>query len=146
PAQRIAKCIRHSSGGLRFVDAAGIPLEGKAVVSLVVTDFQRTRLSRIFEMIEAEAAHLGVRIEYTRIVGLIPMQALLDTAAWKLRLSNFDSDQILETHLDQACRDLLDENTGAGFLDQLASTAPTPAGGSAAAFTAAQTAALLVMI
>ena len=145
-AVRIARCIRHNSGGLRYVQAAGVPLEGKAVVSVTVTDFHKTKLSRLFEMIEMEASQIGTSIEYTRIVGLIPRQALLETAAWKLKLDQFKPDQILETHMEQACQELLDHDPQANFLDQLASTTPTPAGGSAAAYTAAQAAALVGMV
>jgi glutamate formiminotransferase len=98
-ARKIAKAIRHSSGGLRFVKAMGLLVNGKAQVSMNLTDFDRTPIFRVVEMIRREAARYGVGIESTELIGLIPQQALIEAAAWYLQLDGFDASQVLENQL-----------------------------------------------
>jgi glutamate formiminotransferase len=102
-ANRVARAIRHSSGGLRFVKAMGVMLEGRHVaqVSINMTDFRRTPLHRVFEMVRSEAARFGAGIAGSEIVGLVPQEALLDVAGFYLRLENFDSDRVFERRLEQ---------------------------------------------
>jgi glutamate formiminotransferase len=100
-ASKIAKQVRHLSGGFRYVKALGIELEDRSIVqvSMNLTDYTKTSIYRVFETIKMEAARYGVNIEGSEIVGLVPMQALVDTADYYLRLENFSSDQVLETRL-----------------------------------------------
>lgn len=103
-AQRIGKAIRHSNGGLRFVKAMGVMLEdrGIAQVSINMTDFTRTPLHRVFEMVRSEAARYGVSVCGSEIVGLVPQEALLQTAEFYLRLEGFDSGRVFERRLEEA--------------------------------------------
>jgi len=100
-ARRIAKAIRFSSGGFRFVKAMGVMLEARQVaqVSINMTDFKRTPLFRVFETVRAEAARYGVNVIGSEIVGLVPAEALIDAADHFLRLERFDPTQVLERRL-----------------------------------------------
>jgi glutamate formiminotransferase len=97
-AKRIAKAIRHSSGGYRFVKAMGVMLaeRGLAQVSINMTDFKRTPLHRVFETVRAEAERCGVAVVGSEIVGLVPSEALMDAADHFLRLEGFSPSQVLE--------------------------------------------------
>ena len=101
-AKRIAQAIRHSSGGLRYVKAMGLLLEDRrqAQVSINMTDFRRTPLHRVFEMVRAEAERYGVAIAGSEIVGLVPQEALLQAAEHYLRLEKFDAGLVLERRLE----------------------------------------------
>ena len=102
-AKKIAKAIRHSAGGFRFVKAMGLSVEiaGRKVaqVSMNMTDFTKTPLFRVVETIRSEAARYGVAIAGSEIVGLTPAQALIDAAEHYLQLTGFSSKQVLETRL-----------------------------------------------
>lgn len=98
-AKKIAKTVRHSSGGLRFVKALGLLVEGKAQVSMNLTDYRRTPIHVVVEMIRREAARYGVMVERSELVGMIPQEALLDAATWYLQLDGFTPDQVLENRL-----------------------------------------------
>ena len=102
-ADRIAKAIRHSSGGYRYVKAMGVALEkrGIAQVSINMTDFRRTPLHRVFETIRSEAARYGVEIVGSEIVGLVPQDALLAAAEHYLRIEEFSPDLVLENRLEE---------------------------------------------
>jgi len=100
-AQKIGKAVRHRNGGLRFVKGMGLLVDGKAQVSMNLTDFTRTPVFRVVEMIRREAARYGVGIESSELIGLIPQQALVDSAAWYLQLDDFNSDQVLENQLSE---------------------------------------------
>jgi len=140
-AQQIGKAVRHSSGGLRFVKGAGFLVDGKAQVSMNLTNFRKTPLARVMEMIRSEAARYGAQIERSELVGLIPQEALDDAAAWYLHLHDFDRQQILERRIQSTAK--LAESS---FLDAVASAAPAPGGGSAAAHAGALAAALVAMV
>ncbi len=79
-AQKIAKAVRNSSGGLHYVKAMGILVEGRAQVSMNLTDFQQTPIARVVEMVRREAARYGVSIHHSELVGLAPQQALVHAA------------------------------------------------------------------
>ncbi|OQY25482.1 MAG: glutamate formimidoyltransferase [Anaerolineaceae bacterium 4572_32.1] len=98
-AQKIARAVRHSSGGLRYVKALGLLVEGRAQVSMNLTDYRKTPIHRVVEMIRREAARYGVSVVSSELVGLTPQQALLDTALYYLQLDGFSLDQVLESHL-----------------------------------------------
>ncbi len=103
-ARKIALVVRHSGGGLAGVRALGLLVQGRAQVSMNLTDYRRTSLAHAVEMVRREAARYGVGIQRTELVGLLPQQALIDAARWYLQLDDFMDDQILETRL----RDRLD--------------------------------------
>ena len=100
-ANKIAKQVRYLSGGFRFVKGIGVELHDRGLVqvSMNLTDYTKTSIYRVFETIKMEAARYGVNIVGSEIIGLIPMQALVDTADYYLRLENFKFDQVLETRL-----------------------------------------------
>ena len=100
-AKRIAKGIRHSSGGYRFVKAMGVMLEERKVaqVSINMTDYKKTPLHRVFETVRSEAARYGVSVIGSEIVGLVPSEALVDAADFYLRLEDFNPSQILEKRI-----------------------------------------------
>ncbi len=100
-ANDIARKLRHSSGGLRYCKAIGIALteRGSVQVSMNMTDFTRTALYRAFELVRIEARRWGVPVVGSEIVGLVPMAALIDTAAYYLQLENFNPEQVLESRI-----------------------------------------------
>lgn len=101
PAKAIARAVRHSTGGLRFVKAMGLLVDGQAQVSMNVTDHRFTPLHRVLELIRAEAAGYGLSVTRSEIVGLLPSQALLDAALFYLQLHGFSPDQVLENRLPE---------------------------------------------
>src|SRR3989454_7503995 len=103
-AKRIAAGIRHSSGGFRFVKAMGIALEDRGIVqvSMNLTNFEKTPIFRVFEVVTREAARHGVNVLESEIVGLVPAAALVAAADYFLQLSAFKPDQVLETRLRQS--------------------------------------------
>src|SRR5258706_5637568 len=98
-AKKIAKAVRYSSGGLRYVKGAGFSVRGLAQVSMNLTDFEQTPIARVFEYVKREAARYGVMPLSSEIVGLIPKKALEQAAEWFLQVENFDSSLILENRL-----------------------------------------------
>ncbi|MGE5257664.1 MAG: glutamate formimidoyltransferase [Hyphomicrobiales bacterium] len=100
-ASDIARKIRHLSGGLRYCKALGIELKdrGMVQVSINMTDYTKTALYRVFELIRIEAKRWGIPVVGSEIVGLVPMGALVDTAAYYLQLENFKMDQVLEARI-----------------------------------------------
>jgi glutamate formiminotransferase len=100
-AKRIAKGIRHSSGGYRFVKAMGVMLEARRIaqVSINMTDFKRTPLHRVLETVRSEAARYGVPVVGSEIVGLVPAEALMDAADHYLQLESFNPSQVLERRI-----------------------------------------------
>jgi glutamate formiminotransferase len=97
-ADRIAKQVRHISGGLRYCKGIGIELKDRGIVqvSMNMTDYSKTALYRVFELIKIEARRYGVNVVGSEIIGLVPMEALIDTAAFYLGLENFSMEQVLE--------------------------------------------------
>lgn len=102
-AKKIAAAIRFSSGGFRFVKAMGIRLEDRGIVqvSMNLTNFERTPIHRVFDLVKREAARHGVAVLQSEVVGLVPAAALVDTAIHHLQLDLFSPDQVLETRLRQ---------------------------------------------
>jgi glutamate formiminotransferase / 5-formyltetrahydrofolate cyclo-ligase len=100
-ANRIAKCIRHISGGLRYCKAMGVDLKEKGIVqvSINMTDYTKTALYRVFEMVRFEAQRYGVEIAGSEIVGLAPMEALIDAAVYYMRIEDFNMGQVLENRM-----------------------------------------------
>src|SRR5919106_873667 len=100
-AKKIAAGIRHSSGGFRFVKAMGIELADRRIVqvSMNLTNYERTPMYRVFDVVKREAARYGVSVLESEIVGLVPAAALVATAEYYLQLEGFKPDQVLETKL-----------------------------------------------
>jgi len=144
-AKKIAKTIRHSSGGLRYVKALGLLVDGRAQVSMNLTNFRKTNLATTVELIRREATRYGVAVHHSELVGLIPQEALVDAAVWYTQLDAFDNEQILESRL-YANIASSQPKAHSSFLDEVAAPTPTPGGGSAAAYTAAVGAGLVAMV
>ena len=100
-AKKIAHSIRHINGGFRYCKALGLMLDERKIaqVSINLTDFTQTPIFRVFETVRLEAQRYGVNILGSEIVGMVPMQALIDSAEYYLRLEGFASAQVLENRL-----------------------------------------------
>jgi glutamate formiminotransferase len=149
-AKLVAKALRFSNGGLRYVKAAGFPVRGLAQVSMNLTDFEQTPIARVFEFVRREAARYGVLPAFSEIVGLIPKKALEMASEWFLQIENFDSSLILENRLQAIIAGKMAVGgLRAGvepFVEQLAAPTATPGGGSASAAAGAMAAALASMV
>ncbi len=155
-AKKISRAVRHSSGGLRYVKAMGVLVNGKAQVSMNLTNFRRTPVHRVVEMIRREAARYGVSISHSELIGLIPEAALIDSARWYLQLDGMKEDQVLEVKLSKVMEAGAGASEKAGpsdgalrpiaFLDAVAAGTPTPGGGAVAAMAGALGAALAGMV
>jgi glutamate formiminotransferase/formiminotetrahydrofolate cyclodeaminase len=117
-------------------------VDGRAQVSMNLTNFHRTPMARVVEFIRGEARRYGVAVHHSELVGLIPQEALVDAAVWYMQMDQFDPEQVLEQKLYAA----LEEEEESSFLDRLAAGTPTPGGGSAAAQAAAMGAGLVSMV
>ncbi len=100
-ARRIARAVRNSDGGLRYVKALGLLVDGRAQVSMNLTDYRKTPVFRVVELIRREAQRYGVGIESSELIGMIPQAALLDAAQWYLQLDNFKPEMVLENRLGE---------------------------------------------
>ncbi|WP_242863218.1 glutamate formimidoyltransferase [Caloranaerobacter ferrireducens] len=100
-ANQIARRVRHISGGLRYCKAIGIELKDRGIVqvSMNMTDYTKTALYRVFELIRIEARRYGVNIVGSEIIGLVPMEALIDTAVYYLGIEDFSMEQVLEARI-----------------------------------------------
>ncbi len=100
-ADQIARKVRNIGGGLRFCKAMGVEMKtlGCVQVSMNLTDYTKTAMYQVFEMVKMEAQRYGVTIRGSELIGLVPMDAVVDTAAYYLGLENFSSMQVLERHL-----------------------------------------------
>jgi glutamate formiminotransferase / 5-formyltetrahydrofolate cyclo-ligase len=100
-AKKIAAAIRYSSGGYRFVKAAGFKLEDRGIVqvSMNLTNYEKTPIFRVFETVKREADRYGVEVLESEIVGMVPAAALNAAAEFYLQLAGFKADQVLENRL-----------------------------------------------
>ncbi len=145
-AKKIAKAIRHSSGGLRYVKGLGLLVDGRAQISMNLTNFHDTPIARVVEFIRREAQRYGVGIHHSELVGLIPQQALVDAAVWYTQLDQFNQEQILESRLFSVNDGQGAVDSQPSFIEELAAATPTPGGGSAGAYAGAMGAALVAMV
>ncbi len=167
-ADKIARAVRHSSGGLRYVKSAGFLVEGYAQVSMNLTHYQKTPVQRVVELIRREAQRYGVGVAFSELIGLAPEEFFIDAARWYLQLDRFEPDQILEYRIQQAEAEesaLAAEEppvpedaarpvpaveapprTPAPFVNAVADGSPTPGGGAVAALSGALCAALGEMV
>src|SRR3982075_4460407 len=131
-AKKIAKAVRFSTGGMRFVKGPGFLVRVLAHVSMNLTDLEQTPIHRAFEMVKREAARYGVSPVSSEIVGLIPKKALESAAEWFLQVENFDSSLILENRLAAVMGGKMAVGgLRAGvepFVEQLAAPTATPPG------------------
>ena len=142
-AKDVARIVRHSSGGLRFVKALGLLVEGRAQVSMNLTDYRKTSIARVVETVRREAARYGCTLVKTELVGLAPQEAFVEAAQWYLQIDGLQTDQILENRLAEAASTT---PAPAGFLDAVAAGTATPGGGAVAALAGALSAALTSMV
>jgi len=105
-AKKIAAAVRHSSGGLRYVKALGLSLDERGIVqvSMNLTNFRKTPVLRVFDMVRREAERMGVLVLESEIIGKIPRQALIDAAISNLQVRSFDPSMILEEGIEEADR------------------------------------------
>jgi glutamate formiminotransferase len=98
-AKAIARAVRHSSGGLRYVKALGLLVKGRAQVSMNLTNYRQTPVHRVVEMIRREAERYGVSVVESELIGLIPNESLVEAAKFYLQLDGLSSNQLLENRL-----------------------------------------------
>lgn len=142
-AKEVAKALRHSSGGLRYVKGLGLEVDGQAQVSMNLTDTEKTPLYRAFDMVKMEAQAHGVSPTWSEVVGLVPERALFETAARHLQLRGFTPELVLERKVRAA---VSGGESLSGFVASVAAPTPAPGGGSVAAHVAALGAALAQMV
>src|SRR6201988_2107524 len=154
-ANKIAKAIRFSSGGLRYVKSMGVELKARnlAQVSINLTDFEQTPMHRVYAIVKREAERYGAMPVGSEIVGLIPKKAIEMAADYFLQLENFSPSQVFENKLLAALEGTLPEakegqlaSVARPFLDSVAAPNATPGGGSVSAYAAAMAAALGQMV
>jgi glutamate formiminotransferase / formiminotetrahydrofolate cyclodeaminase len=155
-ANKIAKAIRFSSGGLRYVKSMGVQLKARnlAQVSINLTDYEQTPMHRVYEMVKREATRYGAVPVGSEIVGLVPKKAIETAADYFLQLENFSPAQVFENKLDAVLSgtSLVERKDGKlatlaqPFVDAVAEPNATPGGGSVSAFAAALAAALGQMV
>jgi len=155
-ANKIAKAIRFSSGGLRYVKSMGVELKARnlAQVSINLTDYEQTPMHRVYEMVKREAQRYGAVPVGSEIVGLVPKKAIEMAADYFLQLENFSPSQVFENKLDAALSGAGLEEKKDGklaalarpFADAVAEPTATPGGGSVSAFAATLAAALGQMV
>jgi glutamate formiminotransferase len=155
-ANKIAKAIRFSSGGLRYVKSMGVELKARnlAQVSINLTDFEQTPMHRVYEMVKREAERYGAAPVGSEIVGLVPKRAIEMAADFFLQLENFSPAQVFENKLEavlggaplETGKDGKLANLARPFLEAVTAPTATPGGGSVSAFAGALAAALGHMV
>ncbi len=142
-AKSVAKAVRGSSGGFRYVKGLGLEVDGQAQVSMNLVDTDKTALHTAFDFVKMRAEAEGAQVTWSEIVGLVPEKVLFDAAVSHLQLKQFTPAQVL----DRKVRDTLSGGESlSGFISSVASSNPVPGGGSVAALTGALAAALTQMV
>jgi len=100
-AKAVAAAVRHSSGGLRYVKAMGLEVAGRGVVqvSMNLVDHRRTPIHRALELVRSEAARYGVAVCDCELVGIAPLDALIEAAGYYLQIPDLESAKVIEHHL-----------------------------------------------
>ena len=142
-AKEVAKAVRGSAGGLKYVKGLGFEVDGQAQVSMNLVDTEKTPLHQAYDMVRMEAEARGVTPTWSELVGLVPEHALFEAAARHIRLRNFTPEMVLERKVRTA---ITGGESLSGFVGSVASPSPTPGGGSVAAHAGALAAALAQMV
>ena len=142
-AKNIAKAVRGSSGGFRYVKGLGLEVDGQAQVSMNLVDTEKTPLHNAFDFVKMRAEAEGASVTWSEIVGLVPERVLFDTAVSHLQLTQFTPAQVLERQVREV---MSGGESVSGFVASVASSNPVPGGGSVAAHAGALGAALAQMV
>jgi glutamate formiminotransferase/formiminotetrahydrofolate cyclodeaminase len=142
-AKNIAKAVRGSSGGFRYVKGLGLEVDGQAQVSMNLVDTEKTPLHNVFDFVKLRAEVEGAQVTWSEIVGLVPERVMIDAAVNHLQLRQFTPAQLLERQVREV---MSGGESVSSFLASVASSNPVPGGGSVAAHAAALAAALSQMV
>ena len=142
-AKNVAKAVRGSSGGFKYVKGLGLEVDGQAQVSMNLVDTEKTPLHTAFDFVKMRAEAEGALVTWSEIVGLVPEKVLFDAAASHLQLRQFTPAQVLDRKVREA---MGGGESMSGFLASVASSDPVPGGGSVAAHAGALGAALAQMV
>jgi len=142
-AKNIAKAVRGSSGGFRYVKGLGLEVDGQAQVSMNLVDTEKTPLHNAFDFVKMRAEAEGAQVTWSEIVGLVPERVMFEAAASHLQLRQFTPAQLLERQVREV---MSGGESLSGFLASVASANPVPGGGSVAAHAGALAAALAQMV
>ena len=147
-AKRVAHQVRGRDGGLEYVKALGFELKERGIVqvSMNMTNYRKSQLYKAFELVKLLSDRQGVPVVGSEIVGLVPMDALVDSAEFYLALEKFSPEQVLEKKLFSPRPSSLIDQSLAVFSEEVASEKATPGGGSVAAYMGALGASLLCMV
>jgi glutamate formiminotransferase/formiminotetrahydrofolate cyclodeaminase len=147
-AKMIAKQVRGKDGGLSAVKALGFELKDRGIVqvSMNMVDYKASQLFKAFELVRTLAEHQGVQVLGSEVVGLVPMEALTDSAEFYLQLQGFNKNQILERRLTEKQGNRLIEMSLVSFGNEVASDQPVPGGGSVSAYAGSLAASLVSMV
>ena len=142
-AKNVAKAVRGSSGGFRYVKGLGLEVDGQAQVSMNLVDTEKTPLHNAFDFVKLRAEAEGAQVTWSEIVGLVPERVLFDAAVSHLQLTKFTPAQVLERQVREV---MSGGESLSGFVAGVASSNPVPGGGSVAAHAGALAAALAQMV
>ncbi|MDQ6690429.1 MAG: cyclodeaminase/cyclohydrolase family protein, partial [Gemmatimonadota bacterium] len=142
-AKNVAKAVRGSSGGFKYVKGLGLEVDGQAQVSMNLVDTEKTPLHNAFDFVKMRAEAEGAQVTWSEIVGLVPERAMFDAAASHLQLRQFTPKQVLERQVREV---MSGGESVSGFVASVASSNPVPGGGSVAAHAGALAAALVQMV